>query len=349
MLVLLAAFISPAHAQRGPSGPVSVIVAPVTVKNFADPVEALGTTKANETVIITADTSEKVEGIHFEDGQIVKKGDLLVTLERGEEEAALKAAEATLAERQSAYDRAKNLQESSAVSKATLQERLAALKQIQAEIETIKAKLAKLVIVAPFDGILGLREVSVGALVQPGGKITTIDDLSHIKVDFDVPSVFLPTLKTGLPIIGRVEPYAGRDFLGTVSTVNTQVDPVTRTVRVRAVLPNPDGALRPGLLMTITLLKEQREAIMIPEEAVIKRGNKNFVYVVAEKDGKTIAAQKEVRIGGRRPGEIEIAEGLSAGEKIVTHGTMKLSDGAEIAVRAEDKGNSKLQDLLKAE
>src|SRR5690606_8788421 len=126
----------------------------------------------------------------------------------------------------------------------------------------IKARLDKLIIAAPFDGILGLREVSIGALVQPGDQITTIDDLSQIKVDFEVPAVFLSALQPGLPIAGKVSAFQSREFTGEVRTVNTQVDPVTRTVRVRAVLPNPDLILKPGLLMTITLYKDQRQALL---------------------------------------------------------------------------------------
>src|SRR5690606_17238501 len=127
-------------------------------------------------VVVTVDTSGKIAEIHFEDGQVVAKGDLLVVLDKSEEEASLRAAEAQLAEAQASYDRAKNLQESSALSRATLQERLAALEQSRAAIQEIKARLDKLIIAAPFDGILGLREVSIGALVQPGDQITAIDD-----------------------------------------------------------------------------------------------------------------------------------------------------------------------------
>lgn len=334
-------------AQRGPQGPVQVIAAPTKMQDFADRIEALGTARANETVIITADTSEKVTEIHFEDGQEVKQGDLLITLDKGEEDAALRAAEAELSEAQSAYKRAKDLQQTSALSKATLQERLATLQQSKAAIEAIKAQIDKRAISAPFDGILGLREVSVGTLVQPGDTITTIDDLTHIKVDFDVPSVYLPTLKPGLPIIGKVEAYGNEAFNGEVQTVNTQVDPVTRTVRVRAVLPNPDVKLKPGLLMTITLLKDKREALLIPEEALVKRGEKNFVFVVSEKDGKTIAAQREISIGGRQPGVIEVTSGLDDGDMVVNHGTVKISDGAEISVRATEDEDTPLDELLK--
>lgn len=338
---------SPSFAQKGSQGPVSVIVSPVKSQEFADRVEALGTAKANETVIITPDTSEKVAEIHFEDGQEVKAGDLLLTLDKSTEEADLKSAQAIKSERWSAYDRAKGLQQSSALSKATLQERLAAYTQSEAEVEAIKSRIEELTITAPFDGILGLREVSVGTLVQPGDMITTIDDLSQIKVDFDVPSVFLSALEPGLPIVGRVEAFGAREFKGTVSTINTQVDPVTRTVKVRAVLPNTDHVLKPGLLMSIVLLKDSRKALLIPEESLIKRGEKNFVYVAAQENGKTIARETEITIGGRQPGDIEVLSGLKAGDLVISHGTLKVSNGAEISIRATETDNAPLDDLLK--
>ncbi len=341
---------SGAYAQKGPKGPTAVITARTAVQTFADQVEALGTTKANETVVITPDTSEKVSEIHFEDGQSVQKGDLLVTLDQKEEDAELKAAKAELSEARSAYSRAKELQGTRAVSKATLQERLAALKQSEAAVEVMEARIEELSITAPFDGILGLREVSVGTLVQPGDMITTIDDLSQIKVDFDVPSVFLPTLNPGIPVVGKVDAFGSREFEGVVTTVNTQIDPVTRTVRVRALLPNDDLALKPGLLMTITLFKNERDALLIPEEALIKRGDDNFVYGIEEQDGQTVARQKKIDIGGRRPGVIEVLSGLENGEQIIIHGIVKIGDGAPVIVRAvEQDADDTLDDLLARE
>ncbi|MGE0753906.1 MAG: efflux RND transporter periplasmic adaptor subunit [Alphaproteobacteria bacterium] len=335
-----------AQAQRGQQGPTAVIVSTVQQRAFADKVEALGTTKANETVVITADTSEKVSGIHFEDGQEVQKGDLLVTLDKLEEDAQFRAAEAARIEAQSAYDRAKNLEETSALSKATVQQRLADLRQARAAAEAIDARLNELAIRAPFDGVLGLRQVSVGALVRPGDAITTIDDLNQIKVDFDVPSIYLATLQSGLPIIGTVDAYGDRAFKGRVATVDTQVDPVTRTVTVRAILPNPDRALKPGLLMSIELLKNEREALLIPEEALVKRGEKNFVFVTENRDGKLIANEREIKLGERQPGVIEVRSGLTEGEQVVAHGTVKIRSGAEITIRATENEDMPLKELL---
>jgi membrane fusion protein (multidrug efflux system) len=336
-----------AAAQKGPKGPTPVFTTKVSQQPFSDRVEALGTTKSNEMVVITADTAEKVTAIHFEEGQEVKKGDLLVTLAKGEEDAELKSARAQLAEAQSAYNRAKDLQNSNALSKATLEERLATLRQRRAAIASVTARLDKRAITAPFDGVLGLREVSVGTLVQPGDKITTIDDINTIKVDFNVPSVFLPSLSPGQKIVGKVEAFGNREFTGEVKTIDTQVDPITRTVTVRAIVPNEDRALKPGLLMTISLYKNSRTALVIPEEALIKRGNKNFVYVVAQEEGKTIARQTEIKVGSRTPGEIEVLSGLKAGDEIIHHGTVKIQDGTEIKVSAVERGNMPVEELLK--
>lgn len=347
VFAVLCGLCPPALAQRpGSSEPVGVIVAEAAVRDFADSVEALGTTKANESVIITADTAEKVTVILFEDGQQVKKGDLLITLDKGEEEAALNAATASLAEAEAAYERARTLQDNNALSKGTLQERLAMLKKNQASVEEIKSRIEKRDIKAPFDGVLGLRQVSVGALVQPGALITTLDDLSQIKVDFDVPAVYLPSLKPGMPVTGVVQAFGKRTFTGDVRTINTQVDPVTRTVTVRAVMPNADGVLRPGLLMSIILLKDVRQSLLIPEEALIKRGTENFVYTIEQAGGKTLARQTQIEIGARRPGVIEVLSGLNAGDQVVIDGVVKINDGAEISIRAVADSQTKLTESL---
>lgn len=333
--------------QGGPKGPTAIIASPVVMGGFADEVEALGTIKSNESVVITADRAEKITAIHFEDGQQVNQGDLLITLDKNQEEAQLRASEAVTAETQTSYERAKGLSGNSALPKATVQERLAELKQAQADTEALKAGLQSYEITAPFSGVLGLREVSVGSLVQPGDMITTIDDLSQVKVDFDVPSIFLETLKPGLPVTGHVDAYGERAFEGTVSTINTQIDPVTRTVRVRALIPNEDGLLKPGLLMSITLRKNPRQALLIPEESLLKRSDKNFVYVVTQSEGKMIAKQTEIALGARKPGTIEVLSGLSEGDQVVVHGTVKLSDGAEISIRAVENEDAPLDELLK--
>lgn len=332
----------------GPQGPLPVIVAPVTVdENFTDRAEALGTAKSNETVDITANVTEIVKEIHFEDGQQVQAGDLLVTLEKSEEEADLKASQALLDERKAAYKRAQDLERQQALSTATLEEREALLRQIEGDIEAIQSRIDDRVIKAPFDGILGLRNISPGTLVRPGDLITTIDDLSRIKVDFDVPSVFLSALKPGLKIEAKTEAFGDRIFTGIINTVNTRIDPVTRTVTARAVIPNEDGLLKPGLLMNIILYKNPRRAIMAPEEAMIQRGKKFFVFTVEERGGSLTAVEKEIKTGNRIPGMIEIIDGLEPDDKVIVHGLMQVRPGQEITIRAEETEDKTLGEMLK--
>ncbi len=341
----LSSLLSAGIAQGASSG-LPVIVAPVKKLDFADMVEALGTTRANETVAVTAVVTGAIDEIRFEDGQRVAKGDVLVALEKSEEEANLKAARALLEERTASYRRAQDLEKQQALSTATLNERQALLRQIEGEIDAIRARINDRVIRAPFDGVLGLRNVSPGALVRPGDIITTLHDLSRIKVDFDVPSVFLSDIHPGLQVEGLVEAFGDRVFRGEVSTVGTQVDPVTRTVRVRAILPNQDGMLRPGLLMSIVLFKNPRQALLMPEKALVQRERRFFVFAAAENGGKTVAVQKEVAIGGRVPGKVEIVSGLGEGERVIVHGLMQVRDGQEIDIRAVDEGARPLDELL---
>lgn len=312
---------------------VMVSVQSVQKKQFADEVEALGTTRANETVVITPKVTETVREIHFEEGQQVKKDDLLLVLESGEEQADLKASQALQTERQRAFARAQELEQRKTVSTAVLDERRASLKQAEGTLDGVRSRIEDRVIRAPFDGIVGLRNVSVGSLVQPGTRITTVDDLSVIKVDFSVPSIYLEQLKQGLPIVGKTEAFPNREFKGTVQTVDTQIDPITRTVMVRAAIPNPEVLLKPGLLMSVSLMRNPREAIVVPEATIIQKGTKAFVYVI-EKDGdKTISRLKEIKTGHRRPGEIEVLSGLAEGEQIIIDGIINLSDGKDIQIK----------------
>lgn len=345
LLIPLCLLTEDASARGRGSGPVPVIVAAVEQEAFSDNIQALGTTRANETVIITADTTEKITAIHFEAGQKVEAGELLVTLDQRQELAQLRAAKAQLDEARSAYQRAKNLQKRNALSAATVQERLAEKTRNEVQVDVIEARLAELRIQAPFSGVLGLRQVSVGALVKPGDPITTLDDLSLIKVDFQVPSRYLAVLKPGLEIEGKVSAFAGKVFYGQVQSVDTQIDTATRTVRLRAVLPNPEGVLKPGLLMTIKLKHGGRDTLLIPEEAIIKRGQNNYVYRVVPGATQSVAEQL-VTLGARRAGRVEIITGLSAGEKVVVHGVNKLRPGAEIVVKAIEKANETLQQML---
>ncbi|MEJ2741629.1 MAG: efflux RND transporter periplasmic adaptor subunit [Gammaproteobacteria bacterium] len=334
-----------------PATPVPVIVSDVQSQAWRDDVQALGTTRANETVIITASTVEKITAIHFEEGQQVAAGAPLITLEQSQELAQRRAARAQWLEAQQAYQRANDLKKNRALSEASVQARLAALTRAEVQVAVIDAQLAELSITAPFAGTLGLREISVGALVKPGDRITTLDDLSVIKVDFEVPTRYLDRLHPGAVITGTVSAYPNRVFHGVVRVLNTQVNTMTRALKVRAVIDNEEAVLRPGLLMSVRLQGPVRQALVIPEAAVLKRGKQNVVFALSmsaepESDAALSVEQRTVQLGSRRQGVVEVLAGLTADDTIVVHGVNKLRSGAEVMVRARQTHDEPLSQLL---
>ena len=185
---------------------------------------------------------------------------------------------------------------------------------------------------APFAGVLGFREVSAGTLITPGTQISTLDDLSIIKLDFSVPEVHLGLLAAGQQLEATSVAFPDRIFAAEVRTVGSRVDPVTRALVVRAVIDNSDLSLRPGMLMNIQLTTAEREALMVPESALVQRGRESFVYI--DQDG--IAQTQTVQFGERADGWVEILSGLTFGEQVVAEGTVKIRDGASI-VSKNDK------------
>jgi membrane fusion protein (multidrug efflux system) len=319
------------HGQGAARG-VAVVTAHPTHKEFAHEVEALGTLRANESVDITAKVADRVAAIHFKEGQQVRKGDVLIELDNSEARADLAAAEAAASDSRSQYKRSQELYQTKALSEAQLDQLQATLLANEARVAAARSRLADRVITAPFNGRVGLRNVSLGGLVNPGAVITTLDDLSVVKLDFAVPEVFLSTLQPGLTVEARSTAYAEETFAGRVSSVDTRVDPTTRSVAIRALIDNRDGRLRPGMFMTVKLVRPEGQALMLPEQAIVPENDQHFVYVVA--DGK--AHKREVKIGRRRPGEVEVLQGLTADDGVVVDGTLNLRDGVPVRVQGAD-------------
>ena len=315
------------EANRGAGGPesVAVITAPVLQKPVAVEVEALGTARANEAIEVTSKAANTVVAVRFEEGQLVRRGHLLVELDGAQARADLEVAQAALAESRSAYGRSRDLFAQQALSQAQLETIEATLRANEARVVAATARLADTQIRATFDGRIGLRRVSVGALVSPGTVITTLDDTSTMKVDFDVPEVFLAVLKPGLAVTAASAAYAGERFSGAVESVDSRVDPVTRSIKVRARLPNRDGKLRPGMFLTVHVSHDPLPGLVVPEQALVPERGKTYVFVLA--DGSI--ARREVTIGRRTPGEVEITRGAAAGERVVTEGTQKVRDGSK--------------------
>jgi membrane fusion protein, multidrug efflux system len=320
----------PAQNQaRGPGGgaaPVSVITALAEPRDINVGIEAIGTANSNEAVAITSRTTNIVTAIHFTDGQAVKAGQVLVELDREQASADLAAAQAAFEESRSQYNRSRELLSTQVLSRAQYEQIEATMKANEARVAAAQARVADTYIRAPFSGGVGMRRVSMGALISPGTVITTLDDVSSIKVDFSVPEAHVGRLRVGQNVLARTNAYPGRKFTGRVASIDSRVDPATRAVTVRAVVANSGAALKPGMFLTVELSQDNRSALAIPEQAVVPEQARQFVFVVED----NVARKREVLLGRREPGFVEIASGLSAGDRVVIEGTIKLRDGIPV-------------------
>ena len=321
-----------AGGQRGGwNNAPKVVAEPVELQQLVDQIEALGTARANESVEIRPRISSLVDRIVFEEGQLVEAGDLLVELESSEIVAGLALAQASLSESRSLYERNKALGSSQAVSASNLDQLLAQVKVDEAQVEAARARLSNTRIRAPFAGRVGLRRVSPGSFVNTSTVITTLDDVRTIKLDFSVPETFLTAVNEGMDILARSIVFPDRVFEGSVISIDTRLDPVSRAVQVRALLPNDDDALKPGMFLTVDLQRDRGEVIVAPEQSIVPEGTRQYVFVV--KDG--VAEKRAVTIGRRIPGFVVISDGLTVGEAVVTEGTNKVRDGAPVELIAQ--------------
>ena len=320
-----------AGGERRADTPVTVTSTVVQPAPWRDSIEALGTTQANESVVLTAKVTETVEAVNFEDGDRVSAGDVLVDLSGRAEVAALEEAQAEYKEARQQHERLSGLVEQGTIPRSQLDTQVAARDTAQARVAAIRARLSDRVITAPFDGVLGFRQVSPGTLVTPGTPIATLDDISTIKLDFSVPERFLSVLQPGQDVVALSAAWPDQEFRGEVTSIGSRIDPVTRAVQVRAELPNEEHRLRPGMLLTVRLFEPERQALVIPEIALTQVGSRAYVYRMRP-DGTV--EQANVEIGARRRGEVEIVEGLAAGDRIVVDGTVKLRPGAQVVEAA---------------
>jgi membrane fusion protein (multidrug efflux system) len=315
-----------AAGAQGANPPVSVVTAVATRRQIDVGIEAIGTAGANESVNVSSKTSNIVTAIHFSDGQAVVAGQVLVELDRAQATADLAAANADFVQSQSQYNRSRDLVETQVVSKSQYEQLEGTMKANAGRVAAAQARLSDTYIRAPFSGRVGLRRVSLGTLISPGTVITTLDDVSSIKVDFAVPDLYVGELRAGQLVTARTNAYPGRMFEGKVVSIDSRIDPATRAVTVRAMVPNRDAALKPGMFLTVDLSKERREALLVPEEALVPEQARQFVYVVTG----DVVAKREVHLGRRQPGSVEVTEGIAAGDRVVIEGGIKLRDGAAI-------------------
>ena len=327
---LLIAIAPVGHSQGGPGGempPTAVETATVSASQLTDTIHAVGTLRADESVVIRPELAGRIEEIHFEEGQRIAKGDPLFALDASLIEAEMREAEANLALSQSSFDRAQDLIDRKLIAQADYDNARSRLAVDQARLSSAQTRLAKTVIEAPFDGVVGLRQVSAGDYVDVGQELVSIVKLNPIKVDFRVPEVHLSRLEPGQPVEVTVDAFPGEKFRGEVMAIDPQIDLAGRNVLLRAVVPNPDFKLRPGLFARLDLEVDQHdEALIVPEQALWPQGDQQFVYKVEDGQAKLV----EVETGLRRAGQVEIVSGLAPGDEVVTAGQLKLYDGAKV-------------------
>ncbi len=319
-------------AAAGPARALPVKVAQVRKDAVTEAVNAVGSLLANESVMIRPEIDGRIEAIHFREGQVVRKGDKLVSLDASEVEAQLASAVAAANLNRSRLKRSQELHEKKFISAQALDEARENLNQTDARESEIKAKLAKSVIRAPFEGVPGLRQVSPGAYVKAGQDVARLEGIGILKLDFRVPELYLSKIRVGQEMAVAVDAYPAETFTGTIYAIEPAVDEATRTVLLRARLPNPGVRLKPGMFARVNLVLAQREnALLVPEQAIVPRGTGRYVFRVI--DGKAVLAK--VEMGLRRPGEVEILSGLEEGQAIVADGQLKLQDGAAVSVLAD--------------
>jgi len=321
-------------AQRGGApgsggfsrAPTLVVMEAASRRIIRTEVEAIGTTVANESITLTAQVTDTISVIHFEDGQFVNAGEVLVELTNEEETALLAESRANRDDATTQFKRLENLGIDGSVPMSDVDEARSRMEAEQARYQSVVARLDDRLIRAPFSGLLGFRQVSTGTLLSPGTAITTLDDISVIKLDFSIPEVYLGLVEAGLELEATSSAFADTRFDATVRTVGSRVDPITRAAIVRAHIDNKDRLLRPGMLLTVRLTTAEREALMIPEAALLQRASQAYVYTI--NDGQ--AEMLQIENGERYQGWVEVLGGLAEGTPVIAEGVIKIRNGSAV-------------------
>lgn len=321
-----------AKSEAKPAGKPQVLpvkVATARAVAWANEVSAVGTLVANESVMVRPEVAGRVSAIHFSEGQAVAAGARLVSLDAAEVRAQLDASRADERLSQQRAERSAELFSKNFISQQALDDAREAHRKATARRQEDEARMAKTELKAPFAGIIGLRQVSVGAYLRAGDDIARLDKIDAMKLDFRVPETFLGKITRGQPVRVRVDAFPEHAFQGRVYAVETTVDEKTRTVMLRANVPNPGLLLKPGMFARVSLELDNRAAVVvIPEQAINPRGEKYFVFKVV--DGK--AERVEVTLGARRPGEVEVIKGIAAGDVVITENQPMLQPGMAVSI-----------------
>ena len=329
---LVGALAAPSAWADGAKG---VLVEAITLQPtpLAEYVSAVGDLASDESVIVRPEIAGRIREIGFHEGAPVEADSVLVRLDDAIYRAELAQAEARLTLSRQNLERAQTLNRRGHSSEQTLDIAREETRVNGASAELVRARLEKTVIRAPFAGVVGLKSVSIGDYVEAGDPIVNLEKISTLKVDFRIPERYLRVVKVGGSVEIELDAFPGETHAGEIYAVDPRVRETDRSIAIRARLPNPEGRLRPGLFARVRLVvSRQTTAIVAPEEAIVPRGDRRFVYRVV--DGKAVLT--EVRIGLRETGRVEIVDGLKAGDRIITAGQIKVRDGADVRVVERD-------------
>ena len=319
----------PGGGRGGPS-PVSMVL--VERHSFTDTLDLLGVAKGRQSVTLSAAATQLVSRVRFTPGDAVSQGQVLVELKSAEQDAGMAQAQARAVQADRALQRWKTLADQGYASKAAVDQYEAASLSARADVSAAAARQGDRTIRAPFSGVVGLSDIAPGSVINPGAAIVTLDDVSVIRVDFQVPDRFLSAVREGQAISASVDAYPGPPIQGRVVKLDTRIDERTRALTVRAEFPNPGRLIKPGMMMRVALAQGSREGLAVPESAVSVQGDYAFVYGLKAQGPKTMAERRPVVTGLRQAGWVEIKDGLALGDRVIADGLNKVQPGQPVRV-----------------
>jgi membrane fusion protein (multidrug efflux system) len=325
----------------GPVGPIAVEVGVAERVRLVDDTEAVGSLRSRQGVMLRPEVSGRIAEIGFRDGQRVRRGQVLVQLDDTLQRAQLRQAQAQAGIAQTQLQRNRELLSQGFVSQSAVDQSAAALEVAQAQVALARAQQARMRIVAPFDGMAGIRVVDVGDYVKDGADLVNVEDTSQLWVDYRLPERYLARVRPGLAVDVRFDALPGQRFTGEVVALDAQVDANGRSVLVRARLDNRAGALRPGMFARArTTLGVRNDALAVPEEALVPQGGKQYLIRVVDGPQGPVSQRLEARLGARVEGRVEVVDGLAEGDRVVTAGQARLMRGDGLPLRIVEVGST---------
>jgi membrane fusion protein (multidrug efflux system) len=333
---------APATGASGPARPPAVEVGRVEVMRLTDDAQAVGSLRSRQSVMLRPEVSGRITQINFRDGERVRRGQLLVQLDDQLPVAQVQQARAELSIARANHKRNQELVAQNFISQRSVDESAANLQVSEAKLSLAEATAARLRIVAPFDGIAGIRSVNVGDYLKDGADIVNLEDLDAVYIDFRLPERFQTKVRPGQVALVQADAAPGRKWNAVVQAIDPLVDANGRSVGIRGCIDNRQMELRPGMFARVTAVFGERDnALVVPEEALVPQGGRQFVFRLVDgpdQDSKT-AQRVEVKVGIRRPGRVEVTEGLQAGDVVVTAGQQRIQkDGMPVRVLDVGRG-----------